>query len=668
MSDVIGCAGGLALPRFSFPPRYRVLLWAAGCFIAINAVVRVALLVFEADPANLVPWRLAALLAVGLLYDLAAAAYLLVPFALLALLLPDRPWGRKAHAIVACLMVVFGLFAMLFTGVAEALFWNEFSSRFNFIAVDYLIYTRETVGNIRESYAVGPLLAAVALVALLLFWAIRRPVWTAAIAAGGTPLRRLSASGLVVLLPVLSFLAIDDAPREALPTPSMRELAGNGYYEFARAFRNNDLDYHAFYRTIPEPEASRTLRDVFAQARSTAVFTGGDHPLERKIVAAGAPRPMHVVLVSIESLGAEFVASLGGKAGLTPNLDRLANEGLSFTQVYATGTRTVRGLEALTLSVPPTPGHAVPARKNNKGFQTLGGVLKEQGYEPLYVYGGFSYFDNMQDFFGGNGYTVIDRTSLARSEISHETIWGVADEDLFRLAVREIDARAAAGGKVFAHVMTTSNHRPFTYPSGRIDIPSGSGRDGAVKYSDWAIGELMRQALTRSWSKDTLFVFVADHTSRARGRTDLPPDRYRIPLVFYAPNLLAARTIDTVASQIDVGPTLLALLNVSYTSRFFGQDILTEGQRHQRALMANYLTVGQMKDSLVTELSPKRRARVLDAVTGRELATSDPRWTAAVNQAVAPYQVATSVLRGRRGVAPATPDPDKPQVWSRRSE
>jgi glucan phosphoethanolaminetransferase (alkaline phosphatase superfamily) len=665
MSYAIGSAGGLTLSRLSLPPRYRILIWAAGCFVAINAVVRLALLVFEADAANLAPWRLAGLLTVGLLYDLAAAAYLLVPFALLALLLPDKTWGRKAHAIVACVMVVLGLFAMLFTAVAEALFWNEFSSRFNFIAVDYLIYTRETVGNIRQSYPVVPLLSAVAMLALLLFWVIRRPVWAAGIAAGGTPLRRLQASGLVVLVPVLSFLALDDAPREALPTPSMRELAGNGYYEFARALRNNDLDYNAFYLTIPEPEARRTVREAFAQAGSTAVFTGGDHPLERKVIAAGAPRPMHVVLVSIESLGAEFVASLGGKAGLTPNLNRLAREGLNFTQVYATGTRTVRGLEALTLSIPPTPGHAVPVRKNNKGFQTLGGVLKEQGYEPIYLYGGYSYFDNMSDFFGGNGYTVIDRGSLARDEISHETIWGVADEDLFKLTVREIDARAAAGRKVFAHVMTTSNHRPFTYPSGRIDIPSGSGRDGAVKYSDWAIGELMRQVSTRSWYKDTLFVFVADHTSRARGNTDLPPDRYHIPLIFYAPNVLAARTIDAVASQIDVGPTMLALLNVSYTSRFFGQDILTEGQHHQRALMANYLTVGQMQDGIVVELSPKRRARVLDAATRRELPVSDLRWTTAVNQAIAPYQVATSLLRAGRGAAPASNDPDKLQVWNR---
>jgi phosphoglycerol transferase MdoB-like AlkP superfamily enzyme len=272
----------------------------------------------------------------------------------------------------------------------------------------------------------------------------------------------------------------------------------------------------------------------------------------------------------------------------------------------------------------------------------------------------------MSDFFGGNGYTVIDRTSLSSADISHETIWGVADEDLFKLALREIDARAAGGRKVFAHVMTTSNHRPYTYPSGRIDIPSGTGRAGAVKYSDWAIGELMRQAATRPWYNNTLFVFVADHTSRARGNIELPPDRYHIPLVFYSPGMLPPRKVDVIASQIDVAPTLLGLLNISYTSRFFGQDILTEGEHHQRALLANYLTVGQIKDGIVVELLPKRRVRVLDTTTARELPPSDPRWTAAVHQTVAPYQVASRLLRGGQLAAPPSHDQDKFQVSNRR--
>ena len=629
------------------PPRYLLMVWVAGLFVAISAAVRMGLLVFEGDVANLLPWRLVPVLAVGVLYDLAAASYLLLPFATAALLLPDSPRGRKVHALVATGLILAALFGILFVSVAEALFWNEFSSRFNFIAVDYLVYTRETLGNIRQSYPVGGLLLAVLAATLLLFWALRRRLWAAAAGAGGGLGARALSTCALLLLPFISFLAVGDAPRDALPTPSARELAGNGSYEFARAFRNNDLDYRSFYLTMPDGDAHREMRKEFAVARTSAVFTDAAHPLERRVTAAGPPRHMHIVLITMESVGADFLESYGGKKGLTPNLDRLGNEGLRFTQVYATGTRTVRGLEALSLSIPPTPGHAVLTRKNNKGFQTLGGVLKEHGYQPLFLYGGHSYFDNMKDFFGGNGYTVVDRSSLGRAEISHETIWGVADEDLFKMVLREVDARDAAGQKAFAHVMTTSNHRPFTYPAGRIDIPSGSGRDGAVKYSDWAIGKLMREAETRPWFKDTLFVFIADHTSHARGRTDLPPENYHIPLIVYAPGLLAPQTVDGVASQIDVGPTVLALLNISYTSRFFGQDILTEGRHHQRALMANYLTVGHMEDGILVELSPKRRARVLEAGTGREIPGSHPTAVSWIKETVAHYQIASDILRGR---------------------
>jgi phosphoglycerol transferase MdoB-like AlkP superfamily enzyme len=409
-------------------PRYRVLVWVVGLFMAINTATRLGLIGLEGDVLNALPWRLGPIVVVGLFYDAAAASYVLIPFALIALLFPDRPWGRQAHAVVVTVLLWLCLFGLLFTSVAEVLFWNEFAARFNFIAVDYLIYTRETLGNIRQSFPVMPLLVGVLLASFGLFWSMRRRVWAAGVGGGGRLPNRLLRTSTILLLPVASYLAVGDAPREVLATTSARELAGNGYYEFARAFRNNDLDYHTFYITIPEHAARLEMRDEFQEAHSACVFTEGAHPLERIVAANGPARHMHVVLVTMESLGADFVQSFGGRKGFTPNLDKLASEGLKFTRMYATGTRTVRGLEALSLSIPPTPGHAVLTRKNNKGLQTLGSVLKAQGYEPLFVYGGYSYFDNMQDFFGGNGYRVIDRSALSKSKISHETVWGVADE------------------------------------------------------------------------------------------------------------------------------------------------------------------------------------------------------------------------------------------------
>jgi phosphoglycerol transferase MdoB-like AlkP superfamily enzyme len=630
-----------------FPARYALLLWVAAVFLALNTSVRAALLFFEGSAsAGLSASGLAVMFATGLLYDVAALAYLLVPFALLALVWPNSPRGRRGHAISATALLAVVLAGLLLTAVAEGVFWNEFASRFNFIAVDYLVYTREVIGNVQQSYPVGIILSGIGAVAVCIGFLLRRPVWHSASASAGSRGQRFAATALVLALPVLGFLAVGDAAREAVATAAGRELAGNGPYEFMRAYRSNDLDFRKFYRTLAPGQAQREVRTEFAEAGSTARFTGGGHPLEREVRSGRTPKPHNVVMVSIESLGSDFVESFGGKPGLTPNLDRMAREGLMFTNVYATGLRTVRGLEALTLSIPPTPGHAVPMRANNKGFQTIGGVFKDQGYEALYVYGGYSRFDNMRDFFGGNGYTVIDRSAIEPIDISHETIWGVADEDLFRLAVREIDARAAAGTKVFTHVMTTTNHRPFTYPANRIDIASGTGRDGAVKYTDWAIGEFVRLAASRPWFSNTVFVFVADHTSNGRGRTNLPPANYRIPLIVYAPGIVAPGRVDTLASQIDVAPTVLALLDVSYTSRFFGQDILTEGRHHPRAFMANYLTVGYMQEDRIVELTPKRGVKVVNAQTG--LRSDDDSTLAAhlSDEASAYYELATQVLRG----------------------
>ncbi len=179
---------------------------------------------------------------------------------------------------------------------------------------------------------------------------------------------------------------------------------------------------------------------------------------------------------------------------------------------------------------------------------------------------------------------------------------------------------------------------------GRIDLPSGSGREGAVRYTDWAIGDFIARARTKPWFDDTVFVIVADHTSSARGKTDLPVEGFHIPLVIWSPRHVAPRRVDYVASQIDVAPTVLSLLNFSYRSRFFGQDILTEGATHQRALLGNYQTVGYLEDGLLVELRPKGAWRVVDPATGGALpATEHARHL--VDEAVGYYQSASRAFR-----------------------
>jgi phosphoglycerol transferase MdoB-like AlkP superfamily enzyme len=581
-------------------------------------------------------------MAVGVAFDIVVGLLALAPLCWLFAGWPHSRLGGSHGLRRAAAVILIPLSLLVaFVGAAEFAFWNEFGTRFNFIAVEYLVYSHEVIGNIRESYDLRVLLPVVGTAGGL----IAALVWRWALAPLGEPAaddaharwRLAVATGLILPLGLLA--ACDVRLREFSGNAQLDDLAGNGYFEFWHAFRHNEIDYARHYLTLPRARAAATL----AAAIQPPPAPGAALPFEREIRPDAAPRALDVVMVSIESLSASFLGAFGSTDDLTPNLDRLAGESLLFTSLYATGTRTVRGLEALSLSVPPTPGHAIVKRPDNRDLNTLGSVLAGHGYEPIYLYGGYGYFDNMNAFFGGNGYTVVDRTALRSDQIHFENIWGVADEDLFALALREIDARHARGQRFFAHVMTTSNHRPFTYPEGRIDIPSRTGREGGVKYTDWAIGRFLEQARRKPWYADTVFVFVADHTHKGRGRQELAPDAFHIPMIVHAPAHFPPARVDTLASQIDVAPTVLGLLRLPYRSRFFGHDILREGRDHPRAFLAHYQTVGYLEGGRIVELRPNRRARVLEAATG--MPVDDEAAARLVDRAVAWYQTASQAYR-----------------------
>ncbi len=273
-------------------------------------------------------------------------------------------------------------------------------------------------------------------------------------------------------------------------------LAGNGIYEFAMAYTHNELDFYQFYQTLPDESAFKLLRQQL-QLPNTRFVSNDPYNIEREVTYAEPERKLNVVLISVESFSADFMKAFGNTNSITPYLDSLADHSLLFTNLYASGTRTVRGLEALSLSIPPTPGQSIVKRPDNGGMFSLGSVFRSKGYTTQYIYGGYSYFDNMKTFFGNNGYTVIDRSAIKPEDVHYQNIWGVADEDLFTLALHTLDSNDATHKPFFTQVMTVSNHRPYTYPDGRIDIPpSTQSREGAVKYTDYAINKFLKEAST----------------------------------------------------------------------------------------------------------------------------------------------------------------------------
>jgi phosphoglycerol transferase MdoB-like AlkP superfamily enzyme len=368
-----------------------------------------------------------------------------------------------------------------------------------------------------------------------------------------------------------------------------------------------------------------------------------DNPYDitRRITAHRPLRKLNVVLISVESLSAGYSGTYGSQEHLTPELDKLSAKSLLFTDLYATGTRTVRGLEALSLSVPPTPGESIVKRPDNEGLFSLASVFNRQGYVSEFLYGGYGAFDNMNYFFAHNGYVVKDRENIPKDTVHSANVWGVADEDLYTMAISEFDRIHRSGKPFFVHIMTTSNHRPYTFPEGRVDMPQGQ-RNSAVAYTDWAIGDFIKRASAKPWFSNTVFVITADHCASSGGIAALPTFRYRIPLWIYSPARIPPARIERRLSQIDIPPTLLGLLGIGYTSRFYGQDLFELEPGRERAFIGNYQQLGYLRGDRLVQLGPKRTAEeVRPAFTNDQAQPAIPLEPDLVEQAVVYYQTAS---------------------------
>lgn len=573
--------------------------------MSIFAITRTILLVYSLDYADLSMPAIFRIYVTGGVYDVAFYAYALVPVSLYLLFVPNRMWSSRINRVivhVVCFATVFGL---LFIAVAEYVFWDEFQARFNFISVDYLVYRREVTDNIIESYPLAPIFSVLFILTSLVYVKLT-PGLDRGLRQHELFRSRLSITAVLLLLPVFASATVGPALMQQSDNTCQNELSANGPHQFFSAFRQNELDYYQFYTTLDNQDASASLQsEVLApnvRTDGTALFD-----IRRTIIPADSREErLNVMLVMIESLSAKYMGVFGSQDGLTPNLDRLAEQSLLFTRFYATGNRTTRGLEAVTLSIPPTPGRSIVKRLGHEtGMWSLGNVFRSRGYQTAFIYGGRGYFDNMNTFFSGNGYDVIDQTTVPSDEVGFVNAWGMADEDLYKQAIKAADKSYQQGAPFFFHVMTTSNHRPYTYPGSRIDIPSGSNRAGAVKYTDWAIGNFLARAKRKPWFEDTIFVFVADHTAGGAGSTALPLKRYHIPLLVYSPGHVQPGKIAKIASQIDLGPTLLGMLNVEYDSFFLGKNILDMSPGEERALIANYQHLGLYTEGLLSVSSPR---------------------------------------------------------------
>lgn len=585
--------------------RFSLLKAFLSIFLIISFIIRLCFTLWVLDEINL---TIIAGFLVGFLYDVGTIAFFTIPYTLYLSILPDRFVGNIFDKSLTYCAYTIGILIFLFSFFAEITFWDEFKSRFNFIAVDYLIYTYEVIANINESYPL-PILIGIMLILvfILLFITYKKNVFNDTFNSTLSQKQKRILIFVNIFVVLIFSISIKNKDAEWSQNRYVNEISKTGIYSFFAAFRNNEIDYKDFYITLPEKEMKQSI-DTILKIQNVKKEKLSIH---RKIVNEGKELKPNVIFICIESLSASFLSCFGNEKNITPTLDSLSKEGIFFSNLFATGTRTVRGMEAITLSIPPTPGRSIVKRPDNQGLFTIGEVFRQKGYQRNFFYGGDGYFDNMNHFFGGNGFNIFDRgrgfllgdnietirTNIDDNEVTFENAWGVCDEDIYNKVIKQADESFKNNESFFDFVMTTSNHKPYTYPENTIDIPSGTGREGAVKYTDYAIKQFLNKIKKKPWYHNTVIIIMSDHCANSAGKWELDIQNYHIPaMILNLPKMLP-KEVKKLCSQIDLFPTFFGLLNWSYETNFFGQDIIKMKKSEERALGGNYRKLGLLKSN-----------------------------------------------------------------------
>jgi len=530
---------------------------------------------------------------VGLRFDLAITAYLLIPLLLLLTVLGGRAgnWLPRSLIVLAA--------GVLLLGIAEAEFYREFESRFNALVFEYLGHPVIVGGMIWDGYPVLEfLLLWVILLACFVggcLYFYRRHLRPAA-PTPGKGWRRLATNGVFLVL--LVFAARGGFASEPLrwgdaffsQNTFANHLALNGMFTLGRSAWDKMYGKQDFWtKAMPAEEAQATARQMLLLPGEETLADAG-HPLLRRQKEVVPPlrsadgQPLNVVVILMESFSARFTGALGSPAGLTPEFDRLAEQGILFERAFSSGTHTHQGVYATLASFPNVPGYEylMKLMEANQEFSGLPSLLHRQGYRSVFLYNGLFSWDNKEGFFRQHG---VDRFVGCEDYVNPtfvDPVWGVSDHDVFNRANEEFRAMAQQG-PFLGIVLTLSNHSPFNLPEplpfARIATGDESeGRFNGMRYADWALGEFFRQAAQEPYFANTLFVVTGDHGfGSAPMITPIQLSRFHVPLLFYAPQLAATggERRRTVASQVDIAPSILGLLGLRQAHQSWGRNLFS---------------------------------------------------------------------------------------------
>ncbi|WP_247064855.1 LTA synthase family protein [Marinobacter sp. S0848L] len=589
----------LSSRHHSFPElMYRGFSWA-GAYAPILMLFVAILLIGSLSRTLLVAWQFDRVAATsiwpgiflhGLRVDLIIAGMAAAPLVLLLPIMGHR-YSWQAWKRLTGLWALIVVFMFLFMELSTPTFIAEYDTRPNRLFIEYLNYPKEVLSMLWEGYLSTVTIGIFLCVSLTTLFAWLLRPWAQETSTGSY--RKAILVWPIVVLAV--FISIRSTTGHRPANPAMFALTSdalvnsliiNSTWSAAFAIYNlkHEDDASASYGQLEMSEILSEIRS--APWLSDAEFSSKRFPtLHQQTPVQKRPHPLNLVIILEESLGATFVESLGGTP-VTPRLKALQDSGWWFENLYATGTRSVRGVEAVVSGFLPSPARSVVKLSlSQTGFFTLAGLLKNKGYDTGFIYGGEAHFDNMRSFFSGNGFDkILDQQNYTNPTFTGS--WGVSDEDLFAKTQEDLQKLHDSGKPFFRLVFSSSNHTPFEYPDNRIEQYDKEKNtvNNAVKYADHALGEFINTARNSAYWEDTLFLIVADHDARVWGDELVPIKNFQIPGLILGADI-EGRRIETMASQIDLAPTLLSLMGITSEHPMVGRDLVRFPNAPGRAIM-----------------------------------------------------------------------------------
>jgi len=587
---------------------YRRFAILAFCILALLSASRLLLVSFHMDRVSATGGFVTVLLQ-GIRFDIILLGMIFGPALLIKTWAHLTPLAGFVRRWV--IPVYFGVFLafVFFLEGATASFIAEFDSRPNYLFVEYLVYPREVIPTVIGERPIELLVCtilAIAIAGLVIRWLRADPqrdtVVSVLFCVLATPVVALVT--LAMVRSTLDHRPVNPSVAAFSQDSMVNQLPLNSAYSVIYAIYERKRDAAGEGVLYGKMDDEQVLDMVLAEA---GISPSGQRDskaptLHHQVATRGREQPLNLVIVLQESLGADYVGSLGGK-DLTPELDELATQGISFERLYATGIRSARGVEAIITGFTPTAQLSVIKRADTQdNFFTLASLLERNGYQTSFLYGGESHFDNMRRFFLNNGFqSIIDKKDYENPTFTGS--WGVSDEDLFD---RAHDVLNSVGDQpFFSLIFTSSNHSPYEIPDGRVSENAYGPREAAINYADYALGRFFDEARQSDYWENTVFLVVADHGVRVLGGKLVPVERFRIPGVIVGATI-EPRIIPGIASQIDLFPTLLSLIGLSSDHPGIGRDLTLpeHAEGSGRAMMQFGKLQAYMEDDRVVVLRP----------------------------------------------------------------